>query len=261
MALLKNKGTVPQGMLAPSGYTQGVVNPVVQSTTRPPGTLLMPSPGYDSIRQGKNRFQGRGHTGGFRPQLFAEDIGGSGAALAVIPGDTTAIEASEWLPESEDSLAEGSVIISDRQHVSDTSFATYLHQAYNTVADMGDRHPDRPLTKSRWLVNPLGVLREDYRRSPAMTVAGGVALVLVLNVVVRDLEGNYRRYRGGGVASEVTGVPASGAQTAGDETANAVNQIGNAADSAVKKIGDAADQAVDAIKSTADEAKSTATGG
>ena len=45
-----NPGVVAQGMLAPSGYFQDAVDPVVQSTVRPFGTLLKPSPGVDSIR-------------------------------------------------------------------------------------------------------------------------------------------------------------------------------------------------------------------
>ena len=235
-------------MLAPSGYVDTLVNPDVQATTRPAGTLLQPSPGFDTIRRGKNRFQGRGPSGGFRQMEYAEDVGGTGAALAVTPGDTASVEASEWLPE------EGEFLISDRGEVQEPGSATALHEAYNTVPDMGDRHPDRPLSKSRWLYNPMGVLREDYRRSPAMTVVGVGALLALLNVVLRDLEREYGRARGRGVTGAVAAAPTAAVSTGGDVAESSVKEISDTAEEAARKIQQVTEESVGAIKSAADDA-------
>lgn len=233
-------------MLAPSGLVQDDPNPAVQSTTRPGGTLLQPSPGYDTIRLGKNVFQGRGHTGGFRPLTYAEDIGGTGAALAVIPGDTSPIEASEWV-----GAPEGAVIISDRPTEGARGFAEILHEAYNTIPDMGDRTADRPRSVSTF----LGNARAMYRHSPAVTVAAALGALMLINIVARDVERSVGGYRPRGVASAVTDVPAAGASAGGnvtrdvaDQTSDSLKQIGQAADKAVADIGRAADEAVGKIE-------------
>ena len=258
MAKIQNRGTIPQGMLAPSGFVQTNPNPNVQATTRPAGTLLQPSPGYDSIRVGKNAFQKGVPTGGFRRQDFAEDLGGNGAALSIVPGTTTAIEASEWLPENADSIPEGSIIIADRTH--ETGFAKFLHSAYNTIPDMGDRTPERPRSKAQWLVNPVGVFRADYKEHPATTVIATAGLVWLINIIARDVERNIRGYRPRGVGTAVSEPAAAVPSTAGDvskqvadSTAEAVNKIGQATDEAVSKIGNAADDAVDTIKNATKE--------
>lgn len=253
---LRNKGTVPQGMLAPSGFVDTPVNPAIQSTTRPAGSLLAPSPGYDSVRVGKNRFQGRGPTGGFRRMEFAEDVGGSGSALAVVPGETSLIDASEWLPEPDDPV-EGSILISDR--ALNSGSAVMLHQGEATRPDMGDRHPDRPFSRQWWQgLNPNRVLREEYRESPAIAVTMGIALVYLVSVLAGEFERNYRSPRGVGTAA--TSVPSAGARTAGEAGGDAVDKIGNAADKAVDRIGQAAESAVKSIESAAQSAKQTVTG-
>lgn len=257
MGKLHNRATIPQGMLAPSGLEQAHINPDVQATVRPGGTLLHPSPGYDSIRIGKNIFQGRGHSGGFRAQEFAEELGGTGAALSVTPGYTTAVEASEWLPEGTDSLPEGTMIISDRVH--EPGFATRLHQAYGTIPDMGDRHPERPL--SRALTNPFGMIRQDYHEHPVVTVLAAAAFVGLVKMVGTEFERGFARYRRGGPVTTVTAAPAAAAETGGNVAADTVDAIGEAGNKAVQAIEDAGKQAVDAIKDTADDVKSTVTGG
>jgi hypothetical protein len=251
MARFRNKSTIPQGMLAPSGLDPTVVNPNVQMTTRPYGTLLVPSPGYDTIRAGKNKFQRGVPSGGFREMTFAEDLGGTGALLAVVPGDTTAIEASEWLPESPDSLPKGDMIISDRGSSQEPGFASSLHEAYDTIPDMGDRTRGRPLSWAAFTQNPVRALRADWAEDPAMTLLGCVAIVLLIGLIETDAKRAYRANRGRGVASEVTAVPAAGAQVSGDATAEALDKIGAAADDAVNKISDAASKAVDTITDTA----------
>lgn len=253
---LRNRSTLPQGMLAPSGFVDTPVDPNVQATTRPAGTLLAPSPGYDSVRVGKNRFQGKGPTGGFRRMEFAEDVGGSGAALAVVPGETSLVDASEWLPEPDDA-AEGSVIISDRALVSGS--AVVLHGGQNTIPDMGDRHPSRPFSRN-WFrnLNPATALREEYRENPAIAVTMGVALVYLAYLVGQEFERNYRSPRGIGTAA--TSVPSAGARTAGETTGDAVDKIGEAADKAVDKISQAAESAVSTIENAAKSATQTATG-
>lgn len=259
MGKLKNRSTIPQGMLAPSGLRQTHVNPNVQATTRPAGTLLLPSPGYDSIRRGKNRFQGKGPSGGFREQTFAEEIGGSGSALSVVPGSTTSDQVSEWLPESPDTIAEGSVIVADRGSAQEPSYATRIHEGLNTIPDMGDRNAARALSKSKWLHNPVGMFREDYRKDPVLTVVIAVALLAGFRVVAGDLEREYRSYRGRGVATAATAGPAAVASTTGKETADAANAVGEAADRAVAKIEQATNDAVTAIEDTAKSAKNTVT--
>jgi hypothetical protein len=234
-------------MLNPSGLAQDDVNAAVQSTTRPGGTLLQPSPGYDTIRLGKNRFQSnRGHTGGFRPMTFAEDIGGTGAALAVIPGDTAPIEASEWVGQGD-----GAVIISDRPTEATSGFAEILHEAYNTIPDMGDRTADRPRSVQHW----LGQARAMYRHSPAVTVAAALGALMLVNIVARDVERSASGYRPRGVGSAVTDAPAAATQAGGssvDDVAkagsDAMRGIGEAADKAVADIGRAADSAVSRIE-------------
>lgn len=253
MGRFKNRGIIPQGMIAPSGYAQDVnVNPVVQSTTRPAGTLLRPSPGFDSVRVGKNRFQGKGPTGGFRQFEFAEDIGGSGAALAVQPGDTSTIEATEWLPESLEQIDPGTLIIADRNW--ETAAAARQHEGHHTIPDMGDRSPGRPLSRML-LHNPIQLFREDYQENPVVTVLASVGLVFLAYMLGEDMERQYRSRRGGGVASEVTAVPAAGAAVAGDTAADAAEKIGDAGDKAVAAIEGAADKAVEAITSTGDSVK------
>lgn len=243
---LRNKSTVPAGMLAPSGLQQDVVNPAIQSTTRPGGTLLQPSPGYDTIRLAKNQFGGRGHTGGFKPMTFAEDVGGTGAALAVIPGDTSPIEASEWV-----GAPEGAVIISDRPTEGSRGFAEILHEAYSTIPDMGDRTADRP----RSVATFLGNARAMYRHSPAVTVAAALGALMLVNIIARDVERSAGSYSPRGVGSAVSDVPAAGASAGGnvtkdvaDQTSTSLRQIGDAADKAVADIGRAADGAVRKIE-------------
>lgn len=265
MSRFKNKAVLPQGMIAPSGYYQDAVDPVVQSTVRPFGTLLKPSPGYDSVRVGKNRFQGKGPTGGFRMMEFAEDVGGTGAALAVIPGDTTQLEASEWLPEDPDSLPdEGRMIIADRgkQPAETSGFAQELHEAYDTIPDMGDRHPARPLSKSKWLVNPVGMFRADYRESPAITVAATGVLICLITYISNDLEKNFRaRRRGGGVASTAAATEVAPVETATDSANKAVETVSKATDEAVNQIGNATEDAVKKISDAANAAAETVSGG
>jgi hypothetical protein len=252
----RNPAVIPQGMLAPSGYAEDyLVDPVVQSTTRPAGSILVPSPGFDTIRRGKNRFQGKGPTGGFRQFEFAEDIGGSGAALAVEPGDTASIAATEWLEEGEDQVPEGSMIIADRNGDPHT-VATTLHEGMHTIADMGDRSPGRPL--SRFLHNPAGVLRQDYRENPIVTVLASAGVVALAYMLGNDLEREYRSRRGGSVASEAAAVPASGVAVSGDSTEEVTGKISDAGDKAVDAIADAAKDAVDAIRVAGEEAKDTA---
>lgn len=252
-----NPAVVAQGMLAPSGYYQDVPDPVVQSTTRPAGTLLKSSPGYDTIRPGKNRFQGKGPTGGFRPWQLAEDVGGTGAALSVIPGDTSLDEVTEWLPEDEDSMqmkAEGGMIIADRRDIGG-AVATALHEGLNTIPDMGDRTMGRPLSKSKWLVNPVGMFRADLQESPAITVAASVGLVVIIGYLANDAERQWRARRGHGAGGAVAASVETPVAVTGDAAADSVKRVSDAADQAVGKIGDAADAAVSAIEDTGKSVK------
>lgn len=249
MALKPNRMAIPAGMLAPAGLSDTAVNPAIQSTVRPPGTILHPSPGYDSVRIGKNRFQGRGPTGGFLPMEFAEDVGGSGAALSVIPGDTEQLAVTEWLPEEQSQA----VVIADRKH--NPGWARWLHDGMGTIPDMGDRKQSRPLSKA-WFhgLNPTNLLKEEYQQSPELAVAMGAGLVYVVYLLAQEFERQYKRGRGGGLGSTAANVPASGARAVGDVTGDAVDKIGKAADDAVGAIEKATSDAVDKIESTVDKA-------
>lgn len=246
----RNSSIIPSGMLAPSGYQQTPVNPVVQSTTRPPGSLLPSSPGYDSVREGKTVFQGQGPTGGFKPLEFAEDVGASGAAISITPGDTTQIESSSWLPDESGEIEEGSMIVSDRNPVK--RIAHRLHEGNFTIPDMGDRHPGRPNTMA-WLKNPISMFDKDYRERPIFTVIAASALVGLTYIIGNDLEREYKSRRGRGVASAVGAAPEAGAATSGDEVDRATRKVTDTVNDAVKVITDAADGAANTIK--------TATGG
>lgn len=244
---LRNRSVVPAGMLNPSGLAQDVPDPAVQSTARPGGSLLQPSPGYDTIRLGKTRFDSNtGYTGGFRPMTFAEDVGGTGAALAVIPGDTSPIEASEWVGQSD-----GAVIISDRPTEGTHGFAEVLHEAYNTIPDMGDRTAERPRSMATW----LGQARAMYRHSPAVTVAAALGALMLVNIIARDVERSAGGYRPRGIGSATTGVPAAAASAGGNAaddiakaTSDSLRQIGETTDKAVADIGKAAESAVTKIE-------------
>lgn len=260
-ARFKNPGVVAQGMAYPSGLAQTAVDPVVQSTTRPAGTLLKSSPGYDSIRVGKNRFQGKGPSGGFRRQEFAEDIGGTGAALSVVPGDTSQNDVTEWLPEDQDSLTEGDMIIADRSHGGAIGEVAHgLHEALGVLPDMGDRDVSRPLSKSKWLVNPVDMFRADLRESPAITVAATVGLVSILTYLARDAERQFRSRGGNGSVTDTTVAAAETPPVvAGDAAETGVKAVNDATKDAVTAIGDATKEAVSAIQDTAKDAKETVT--
>lgn len=241
----RNKSTIPQGMLAPSGILLQPVNPAVQATTRPPGTILQPSPGYDSVRTGKNIFQGKGPAGGFRPTHFAEEIGGTGAAISVTPGDPSSVPSdpgSEMLP-----VARDSIVIADRQL--NPGWATKLHGGQMTIPDMGDRSDSRPRSKSTWAaLNPVSYLSAEYKKSPLVAVGMGGALVYVVYLVAGEVERKFSPRR---VASDGASLSESGARDAGEVSSDVIRKIGDAGDDAVKAIREATEKAVDTVKSTA----------
>lgn len=247
MPPIRNKMTIPAGMLHPAGLRDTTVNPDVQATARPPGVTLRPSPGYNTVREGKNQFQGKGPSGGFRPMEFAEDVGGTGAALSVIPGDISSIPNSGELPPAD------AVIVADRKLK--PGFARWLHDGSDTLPDMGDRTKDRPLSKSFWAnLNPTSVLRQEYQQSPVLSVAMGAGLVYVVYLLASEFERQVKGNRPGGVGSTVTDVPADAARTGGNVTGDAVEKVGKAADDAVAAIEKATDDAVKSINSAAKSA-------
>jgi hypothetical protein len=256
MSRFKNPAIIPQGMLNPSGLRQDyLMDPVVQSTTRPAGTLLRSSPGFDSVRVGKNRFQGKGPTGGFREMEFAEEVGGSGAAISIVPGDTSQIASSEWLPEDPEQIQEGSFIIADRNTQIGAS-AMMKHEAQKILTDLGDRSPGRPLSTA-FLKNPVGMLRKDYRENPVVTILAAAGLTFMAYMVGNDLEREYRSRRGGGIVSETVAVPASGTAVSGDEVDKATSAISDAGNKAVNAIDEAAKAAVDSVGEAGKAAQET----
>lgn len=179
---------------------------------------------------------------------FAEDVGATGAALSVIPGDTTSLEASEWLPEDADSMPEGAMIIADRGRAQEPGFARILHEGYSILPDMGDRGADRPRSRAYWMVHPGMALRADWQENPAAMVLAGIGAVFLGWAIIRDYES---KSRGRGVAGKVAAAPAAAAQGTGDTSADAIEKVGEAADDAVKRIETATDKAVNSIESAA----------
>lgn len=178
---------------------------------------------------------------------FAEDVGGTGAAVALVPGDVSQLEDTRWLPTDEGQIIEGAMIISDRGHKS--RFAHILHEAEHIIPDMGDRHPDRPL--SRWARHPGQMLKEDYQKNPVVTVVAAAGTVFLLWIVANDLEREYKAKRGKGVAAAAEAVPTSAANTGADEVDKVTKAIGDATEKAVEKIGKAADTAVGTVEDAA----------
>lgn len=240
----RNSGVVPAGMLHPAGLSQTPVDPFVQATTRPPGSLLAPSPGYDSIRPGKNLFQGKGMTGGFRQAEFAEDVGGSGAVLSVIPGDVSQIAETEWLPDDEGEwgdLPEGSMIIADRG--SKKRYSHILHEASHVVSDMGDRSVGRPISTA--FHDARGAFSSEYAKNPVIAVAAAAGVVTVAWLIGREFDRSLNK--GKGATAEVESAPPAAVDTAD----GAVNKVSKAADDAIKSIENAANKAVDAVEKAA----------
>lgn len=187
---------------------------------------------------------------------FAEDVGGSGAAISIVPGDTSQIASSEWLPEDPEQIDEGSFIIADRNtQVGGTAMTK--HEARHIIPDMGDRSPGRPLSRLMWQ-HPVKMLREDYAANPVVTVLASVGFVIIAKIVGDDLEREYRSRRGGGIVSDTVAVPASGTAVSGDEIDKVTTAISDAGDKAVQAIGDAADAAVDSVNEAGKAAKDTA---
>ena len=258
MAKIRNKSTVPQGMLAPNGFVDTAVNPAVQATTRPPGMLLAPSPGYDSVRAGKDQFGGKGPRGGFRRMDFAEDVGAGGAALSVVPGDVAGIAATEWPLGEPGVTPEGTVLIADRSL--EPGFSRQLHEGQNTLPDMGDRTPDRPLSQnvSRWVWHPAMMFKDEWRQKPAVAVAAAVGFVVILTVVADDLEKEYRARRGRGITGAAETPPAAsrdvvdtGVEKISSTAESAVNRIEKVTEDAVNAISQAGTDAANAVKSAA----------
>lgn len=247
MAKIRTRGVIPSGMLAPSGYEDTPVDPAIQSTTRPPGSLLASSPGFETIREGKNIFQagGKGTTGGFRPNETAEDIGGSGAALSVIPGDVSRIEAVDWLPDDEGDIDEGTVIVADRGKTK--RFAHILHESERVLPDMGDRSPGRPRSRS-FLFNPIDVFREDYKENRVVAVLAATGIVVLAYMIGDDLEREYKSRKGKGVVGSAEAVPPATAATGGDVIDKAGDAIGKVVDGALESITKATDSAVGVIE-------------
>lgn len=255
MPKIKNKSTIPQGMLAPNGYVSQTPNPFVQATTRPPGSLLKESPGYDTIRQGRNQFQGKGPTGGFRPMVFAEDVGGTGAALSVIPGDVEAIASTEWVEGSPGTTPEGTVLIADRSL--DPGYASTLHESLLSLPDMGDREASRKLSKTaaQWLWHPAKSFENEYKRNPIVAVIAGIGAVAVITMVAHDVERAWRG-RGGGV----TGVAEAPVTASGNVVESGAKEIDEAANKAVESIEKVTNEAIDAIGSAAKDAADSVKG-
>lgn len=181
---------------------------------------------------------------------FAEDVGNTGAAISITPGDTAPIEETQWLPNDEGDVEEGTMIVKDRGPKK--RYAHVLHEAERILPDMGDRSPGRPRTR-QWLQNPMNVLREDYRQNPVFTLAAAAGIVTVAWIVGNDLEREYKSRRGRGVAGAASAVPEATAATGGDEGDKVVKNVEDVVTGALGKIEAAINTGVKAIEDTVKE--------
>lgn len=267
---------IPAGTLYPSGLPVVVPREEVQATTRPQGGLFVSSAGFRTVRPGANRFQSGFHGLGigFTPLRFAEDLsqydapGGIPAMVtqeqAQQHGDIADIPGSESLDSggvSQDQES-GRTLVAQGKGMPVHDGVTDPHAPLNTVPDMGDRSPGRPLTRQfygfgrAFIRNPVSAFRSEYAQNHWVALAGASLILGGVYVVARDFERSYRGRRGRGVASSAAAAPAAGVETAGREAARATEVAAEAtaaAGEAVKTAGQEVEKATKEVASAATE--------
>lgn len=272
---ITNPGTGPnveiaQGTIYPSGVDSSPANPVIQATVRPQGSMFRTSPGYDTVRRGAHRMQNPTRFGiHFTPIQLAEDVT-TGDALVDKDAFTKNADVAD-LPHSELLDQDGRLpdeMIRTNQGVkladgtNGAPTGGMPHPETRMAVDMGDRDPDRPLTRAHlegYFRNPINAFNDDYNQNPwmALLIAGGI--VAVIGMVAKDFEGAYSRRRGSGVVSGAVAAPAAGVETAGEQVKEATqvaNQAataaGDAAQAAASAAGDVAEAAGKAAETVSD---------
>lgn len=278
---------IAQGDLYPNGVYTIPPNPDIQGTVRPEGSFFRKSPGYETIRPGRHKFQRAYHGMGihFTPQRFAEDVGAFNSLpllvdeeTAVMHADIAELPGSERLDDQGKLTADGSggVFMGETSKTAVTG-GSDLHRGNRTLSDMGDREPGRPLTRAfhSGLMNPVGAFRSEYQENPVVAVGVAGAIVGAIYFLTRELETSFRSRRraaaasGGitGAAAPVAAAPAAVADTAGGtvresaEVANrAATAAGEAASDAASAAGDVAKAAGEAVEEVADAVGDAVTG-
>lgn len=270
-----NPGTGPnveiaQGTIYPSGVDSSPANPVIQATVRPQGSMFKTSPGYDTVRRGAHRMQNPTRFGiHFTPIQLAEDVVG-GTSLVDADAFTKNADVAD-LPLSEYLDGDGKLpdeMIRKNQGVkladgaSGAPVGGLPHPETRMAVDMGDRDPDRPLTRAHldaYFKNPVNAFNDDYAQNPWMALLFAGAIVAVVGMVAKDFEGAYSRRRGSGVVSGAVAAPAAGVETAGaqvkeaTQVANeAATAAGDAAQAAASAAGDVAQAAGEAAEKVSD---------
>lgn len=245
---------VPSGDLYPNGIPRTFADPVVQSTSHVPGTFFQESPGFESIRPGRNRLQ-KGYRGfgiHFTPQRYAEDVGQKGLPLmvetdAVDSADIAELPGSERLDDAGKATAQEDRVLLAETGNAPTSLDTVAGRHAHTMDLDGIRDEGQRWTRGL-LLNPVDFLSDEYRRTPvkAVVIAGGI--VSLVYVISRDFERSYnRRKRRAGIAA----APAAAVETTGTTAATVVETPVKVVKEVAEAVGDAAE---DATKVVADAA-------
>lgn len=255
---------IPQGDLYPNGLPLDLPDANVQSTVRPGGWLFVQSPGYNTVRVGRNRYQ---HPEGlgihFTPIRLAESAVVGGGTMLVADGEASAdhVDIAD-LPNSDQIGADGML----SAHEVATNGGVKIAEGTDHPHGMGE-HPHLHMLEPRnmgervesyyrgILRNPVGVLKQDWQRSPVAAVMVAASIVGIGYVIVSDLERSYKsRASGGGTGRAVAAAPAATVATAGREAdrvttvaSTAVQEVANAAGGAVEEVGQAVRRVTEAV--------------
>jgi hypothetical protein len=250
---------IPQGDLYPSGIPVVVPNDNIQSTVRPEGSFFLQSSGYHTIRPGSKRFQDgfRGPGIGFTPLRYAENVAQLDDLPALVDQDDAMLHAD---------IAEipGSNVLDDRGQISEAAFdagygtkhgnsdktfphhdgVSHPHGALMTTPDMGDRRPDRPLTR-QWLQgvlhDPLSAFQEEYRTHPITAIVVAASGISLAYWIGREFDSQYGSRGGNAGAAAPAGVATAGsaAQRGGNVVSDLIEGAGKAVKGATDTIADA----------------------
>ena len=250
---------IPQGDLYPSGLP--VIEPAfeVQATARPENWLFIQSQGFHTIRPGAHRYQDayRGPGIGFSPLRYAEDVSAydTGRGLpaivsqedAFLHGDIADLPGSEYLTSdgkissSDDVQANRGTMIGTGRNFRHHDGVADIHSPLEIFPDMGDRDPDRPLTRSYLhsvFMNPLGAFKDEYASHPVTAiVVAGLAVTLAYHIG-KDLDAAIGRR--GGIPKGVAG---GTVETGGRTTEKASHAVGDV----IKDIGDGVNKVADTV--------------
>lgn len=247
---------IPQGDIYPSGLPVIPPDPNIQTTVRPQGWFFVQSAGYHTVRPGAHRYQDAYRLGpGFNPMRFAEDISAydNDHGLPPIVNQDAAFEHADIndIPGSEHLTSDGTLssndLVTGNEGVKIGREATFahhdgvsdIHAPLYSVPDMGDRDPDRPLTRN-WLdsilKNPVRAFRDEYAVHPVVAVlvaSGGIALAWNIG---KEFERDAVRRGPASAAASTTG---STVDKGGNVASDLISEAGGAVKSMADTVADA----------------------